>query len=314
MDLWVGIDIDEQNLETGVYPTEETWTVAYDSEGVEQLALRLVALKPVIVVMEATGGLETALAAELVSHGLPVAVVNPRQIRDFAKAIGRLAKTDRIDALVIAHFASATGLEPRSLPDEQQRLLKALVTRRSQLVKMSVAEKNRLRRANANVQESIKEHIDWLDQEKKNIEKEIRSEIRKSPVWRHKTQLLESARGVGQVTSATLLSSLPELGQLDSKQITALVGLAPYNCDSGRSRGRRQIWGGRAQVRRILYMATLAAIRHKNPVITTFYTRLLEAGKLKKVAITACMRKLLVTLNALIRHDTAWRYEVAPAC
>jgi transposase len=299
MDLYIGVDISADTLQIAVHPTGESWELTYDADGMDQLATRVAELCPVIVAMEATGALEAPLVAYLAGRDVPVVVANPRQIRDFARALGLLAKTDAIDAHVIARFADAAKLTPRPIPDEQLLALKALVARRGQIVQMITAEKHRLGTAGDSVRNSIECHVAWLEKEKKDIEKQLRLEIRNSPMWRHKDQLLQSVKGVGPTASAMLLSNLPELGQLDSKKIAALVGLAPFNVDSGKHRGRRRVWGGRAQVRHILYMATLAAIRHGNPVIAAFYARLRAAGKEAKVALTACMRKLLVILNAI---------------
>lgn len=312
MDLYVGVDISTDTLQIAVHPTGESWELTYDPCGMDQLASRMTGLRPVIVAMEATGALEAPLVAYLAGRDVPVVAANPRQIRDFARALGLLAKTDAIDAQVIARFAQAAGLTPRPIPDEQLSALKALVARRGQIVQMITAEKNRLRTAATKARGSIENHIAWLENEKSDIEKQLRLEIRNSPIWRRKDQLLQSVKGVGPTSSAMLLSNLPELGQLDRKKIAALVGLAPYNVDSGKQRGRRHVWGGRAQVRQILYMATLAAIRHGNPVIAAFYTRLRAAGKEAKVALTACMRKLLVILNAMIRTDTPWQHGPEP--
>ena len=262
-------------------------------------------LKPVGIIVEATGGLERNLIADLGVARLPVIVVNPRQVRDFAKATGRLAKTDIIDAGVLAHFGEAIRPEVRSLPDKETRTLSDQLARRSQLISMLTAEKNRFTSAPQSVRKDIRLHINWLERRVKQADKDISSTLRRSPLWRENDQLLQSVPGVGMVTSTTMLADLPELGELDRKQIASLVGVAPHNRDSGKMRGRRVIWGGRARVRATLYMATLSATRF-NPVIRAFYERLVEAGKPKKVAITACMRKLLTILNVMMRDGTAW--------
>lgn len=235
-----------------------------------------------------------------------MAVVNPRQVRDFARATGKLAKTDAIDARVLALFAERVRPEPRRLPDEAGQALGALVTRRRQLLEMLTAEKNRLGSAARVLRKSIQRHIDWLNQELAKVDEDLGDMLRQSPLWREKDDLLRSVPGVGRVLSITLLAELPELGQLSAKQISALVGVAPLNRDSGTLRGRRSIWGGRAPVRAVLYMAALVATRY-NPVIRAFYQRLLALGKAKKVALVACMRKLLIILNAILKHQTPWR-------
>jgi len=304
--LFVGIDVSKASLDVAVHPTKEDWTVSNDPAGLQELLPRLQALQPQIIVLEATGGYETLLVAALLAGGLPVAVVNPRQVRDFAKSIGRLAKTDRIDAHVLARFATAVELKVRPLPDAQLQELSDLLARRRQVVEMLTAEKNRFKMARGPVQADIREHIAWLERKLDQLDDELRQRLRSSPVWRGKEDLLRSVPGVGPVLSVTLLAELPELGQLDRKQIAALVGVAPLNRDSGQHQGKRMVWGGRAAVRSALYMGTLVATRH-NPVIKRFYERLLAAGKARKVALVACMHKLLIILNAMIKHRTPWR-------
>lgn len=303
--LYVGIDVAQANLDVATRPTGTHWQVAYTDQGVGELVSQLQALHPVLVVLEATGGLELPLVAALASGGLPLAVVNPRQVRDFAKATGRLAKTDALDARVLAHFAEAVRPTPRPLPDAQTQELTALVVRRQQLVAMLTAERNRLRTARRPLRPRVQAHVAWLKQELADLDKQLRNTLRESPLWREKDDLLRSVPGVGPVLSCTLLAQLPELGSLDRKQIAALVGVAPLNRDSGTLRGKRTIWGGRAQIRAPLYMATLVASRY-NPVIRAFYQRLCAAGKPKKVALTACMHKLLTMLNAMVNHNTPW--------
>ena len=261
--------------------------------------------------MEATGGYETAVAAALVGSGLRVAVVNPRQIRDFAKATGRLAKNDRIDAQVIAAFGQAIEPEIVRLPDEDARELEALLVRRRQLVAMRVQEVNRLGLAQGAMRRNIKAHIEWLEKQIDRLDVDITAGLRSSPAWRAKDELLRSFKGVGPVTSSTLVIAVPELGQLDRRAIAALVGLAPFNCDSGVMRGRRSIYGGRSHVRTLLYMAATTAIR-SNPVIRPFYERLKSRGKPHKVAMVACMRKMLTILNAMVRQSTPWTPETNP--
>lgn len=304
--LFIGIDVSKASLDVAVHPTKEDWTVSNDPAGLQELLPRLQALQPQIIVLEATGGYETLLVAALLAGGLPVAVVNPRQVRDFAKSIGRLAKTDRIDAHVLARFATAVELKVRPLPDAQLQELSDLLARRRQVVEMLTAEKNRFKMARGPVQADIREHIAWLERKLDQLDDELRQRLRSSPVWREKEDLLRSVPGVGPVLSVTLLAELPELGQLDRKQIAALVGVAPLNRDSGQHQGKRMVWGGRAAVRSALYMGTLVATRH-NPVIKRFYERLLAAGKARKVALVACMHKLLIILNAMIKHRTPWR-------
>ena len=290
---YVGIDVAKEMLDVALRPTGERWRVEHDAAGLEQLLARLQALAPALIVLEATGGLELELVAALAAAALPVVVVNPRQTRDFARATGTLAKTDALDAAVLAHFAEAVRPPQRPLSDAQTQTLRQLLTRRRQLVVMRVAEGQRLTRAGAAVRPGIEAHIVWLEQQLSALEAELRQALQQSPVWRERDALLRSVPGVGEQLSLTLLAELPELGRLDRRQAAALVGVAPFNRDSGRLRGRRTIWGGRARVRAVLYMGALSASRH-NPLIRAFYQRLLGAsGKPKKVALTACMRKLL---------------------
>jgi transposase len=302
---FVGIDVSKRDLRTAARPTSEQWAVDRDAPGIADLVARLQELDPALIVVEATGGLERELVAELARAKLPVAVVNPRQVRDFAKATGRLAKTDRLDARVLAHFAEAVHPTPRPIPDAQLELLSGLVTRRRQLVEMLTAELNRRSSAPEALQEQIKPHIDWLEAEIKRLDKEIGNQIKNSPVWREKEDLLCSFKGVGRVTASVLLAHLPELGTIDRKEIAALAGVAPLNRDSGRWSGRRSVWGGRGGVRSVLYMATLSATRY-NPMIVKFYQRLIQAGKATKVALVACMRKILTILNAMLRTKKPW--------
>lgn len=305
-DSFVGIDVAQHELVTQVRPSGEHWATPYTEEGVVQLVSRLQALQPQLIVIEATGGLEVRIAAALAAAGLRVAVINPRQARDFAKATGKLAKSDRVDAGGLAHFAEAVRPEPRPLPDAAMQQLNALLTRRRQVIEMLTAEKNRLGRAPAGVRQRIQEHIRWLEQELQDLNNDLDQALHTSPVWRVKEDLLRSVPGIGPVAARTLLVELPELGTLNRKQIAALVGVAPFNDDSGKRQGRRIVWGGRKDVRVALYMATLVATRF-NPVIRSFYARLLRAGKPCKVALTACMRKLLTILNAMVAHQETWR-------
>jgi len=308
--LFVGIDISKAHLDIAIRPTNARWQVDNQEPGIAALVDKLKQLKPALIVLEATGGLEMAVTAALASAGLPVAVVNPRQVRDFAKSLGRLAKTDKIDATVLAHFADAVRPELRLLPDEQTQELQGLLVRRRQLIEILVAEKNRLPMTHKRLKEGVKEHIQYLEHQLKDLDQEIQDRLHSSPVWREQEDLLRSVPGVGKVLSVTLLAELPELGQLNRKKIAALVGVAPYNCDSGQKRGKRAIWGGRASVRSALYMAALSATRF-NPVIKSFYKKLVTAGKPSKVAITACMRKLLTILNAMMHSGTRWQAQKA---
>jgi transposase len=303
--VFIGIDVAQATLEVAVRPTGKQWRVANDAAAIEELVPQLRALHPQLIVLEATGGLELPLLAALGSARLPVVAVNPRQVRDFAKALGQLAKTDVLDAQVLAHFAEAVRPAVRPLPDAATQALAALVTRRRQLVEMLVAEENRRRSAPVAIRADIQAHIVWLRKRLTDLDQELGQVLRSSPLWREREDVLRSVPGIGPTVTATLLAELPELGALGRKQIAALVGVAPLNRDSGTLRGKRTVWGGRATVRAALYMATLVATR-RNPVIRALYARLLAAGKLKKVALTACMRKLLVILNALLKHRTRW--------
>jgi transposase len=309
---FVGIDVAKARLDLAIrypkpdgLPTIEDSSTANDEPGVTALVAHLKTLAPALVVLEATGGYELPLVGALAAARLPLFVANPRQVRDFAKATGRLAKTDKLDARVLAHFADSVRPEPRPLPDEAARALAALIARRRQVVEMLTAERNREGSAIKPLRPRIREHIAWLEHERDALNHELDEAIRKSPLWREKDELLQSVPGVGPVLSRTLLADLPELGTLDRQRIAALVGVAPLNRDSGKGRGKRQIWGGRAQVRAVLYMAALSATLH-NPIIKPLYQRLLAAGKLEKVALVACMRKLLTILNAMVKHQTAW--------
>ena len=291
-------------------PSAEKLSVSNDEAGIQALVKRLSELKPVLIVLEATGGLERSVSGTLGSAQLPVVVVNPRQVRDFAKALGQLAKTDRIDAEVLARFAEAIRPPLRPLPDKVSLELRSLIARRRQLIEMMVAEKNRLSTASKAVRKRIEAHIRWLETELDRADKDLDHSIRQSPIWCENEDLLRSVPSVGPVVSRTLLAELPELGRLNRKQIAALVGIAPLNCDSGTFRGRRGIWGGRATVRAVLYMAALVASR-RNSVIRNFYKRLRDKGKAPKVALVACMHKLLTILNAMIKHKTRWS-EIIP--
>lgn len=288
-----------------MHNTAKGWSVSNDEEGISQLVTRLQELSPALVVVESTGGLEFPVVAALAAYGVPIVIANPRQVRDFARGTGKLAKTDAIDSQVLANFAYTVKPTPRPLPDGLAQSLDAIVGRRRQLMAMMVTENNRLHTARQPTREDIQEHISWLKERLAKLDKELGNMVRQSPVWREKENLLRSVPGVGPVLTITILAELPELGALNRKQIAALVGVAPLNWDSGKFRGKRMISGGRAHVRGTLYMATLAATRF-NPVIKAFYIRLVAEGKAKKVALTACMRKLLTILNAMLKHRTTW--------
>ena len=305
---FVGIDVSKAWLDIGVLPEGPTQRVAHDEAGLAALCEQLRTVRPTLVVMEATGGLETNLASSLAAAGVAVAVVNPRQVRDYAKACGRLAKTDRIDALILAAFAQAIRPQVRPLKDEQTQALGALLARRRQLIDMRVQERLRLERAEPVARASLKEHIAWLDARIQSLDDDLTHRLRRSTAWREKDDLLHAIPGVGPVTRLTLIAELPELGRLNRREIAALVGLAPFNRDSGQHKGERVIWGGRAQVRQVLYMAALAATR-SNPPIRAFYLHLKARGKPAKVALTACMRKLLTVINAVVKNKTPWRLE-----
>jgi len=303
-DIVIGIDISGKFLDIHILPEGIAKRFANDVLGIGEVVELAKEAEASLVVMESTGGLEVALAAECALE-LPTVVMNPRQIRDFARSMGKLAKTDTIDAEVIARFGAAVRPEPRALADEQASRLKALVARRRQVVEMIVSERNRLMRARRLVRERIVRHIEFLKQELSDIDGDIETAIKESPLWREKVERLRGVPGIGTVSCVTLVSELPELGKLNARQISALVGVAPMNRDSGAYRGRRSIWGGRAGVRRTLYMAAPSARRH-NPVIREFYERLAAAGKPGKVALVACMRKLLTILNAMLRDAAFW--------
>lgn len=305
--MFVGIDVSKDRLDVCCRPVGEAFAIARDSEGLAALIARLQGERTQLIVLEATGGFEQVVAASLAGAGLPVMVINPRQIRDFARAMGRLAKNDRIDAEVIALFAERVQPELRPLPDEQARELDELVTRRRQVIEMMVAEGNRARRLQIKrVKKRVERHLAVLQKELSEIERELDDTIRNTPIWRETEELLTSVPGVGNTTAQAIIAEMPEIGTLDRRQIAALAGVAPFNRDSGTLRGRRMIAGGRSQLRSVLYMAALTASKH-NPVIAAFYRRLLAAGKAKKTALIACMRKLLTILNAIVRDRTPWQ-------
>ena len=303
---WIGIDVSKAQLDIAVWPIKEYWTAANDASGIAETVERIQAQGPTLVVMEATGGLEIPIAGALTVAGVVVAIVNPRQVRDYAKAAGRLAKTDRLDAEILARFADSMRPVPRPMPDEATVELAAVMGRRRQLVEMMTAENNRMRTPSQRVQQNIEGHLTWLSEQMSQLDKDLKALIQQSPIWREKELLLKSVPGVGPVLASTLLANLPELGTLDRRQIAALVGVAPMARDSGKWRGKRMVWGGRAVVRAVLYMGALVGVRY-NPILKAFYQRLCEAGKAKKVALTACMRKLLTILNAMMKHRTSWQ-------
>lgn len=305
--LFVGLDVAKDRLDVHVRPTDETFSCAQDEAALAALVQRVHALSATLVVLEATGGYEVAVAAALATAGIPVAVVNPRQIRDFARATGQLAKTDALDARAIALFAEAIQPAARPLPTEHAQRLSALVARRRQLIDMLGAESNRRQQArDRHLQRQLDAHIKWLRQALDKLGNDLDDTIRSSPVWRDRENLLTSVPGIGSTTASALIADLPELGCLDRRRIAALAGLAPLNRDSGTLRGRRMIGGGRPTVRRALYMATVAAIRF-NPAIARFYHRLVANGRPPKVALTAAMRKLLTILNAVLRDQRPWQ-------
>lgn len=304
--VYIGIDVSGSTLDVAIHDTTEHFSVNNETTAIDQLVQRLITLGPTLIVMEATGKLELAVLKALCQAGLPAVAVNPRQVRDFAKATGKRAKTDRIDAFVIAHFGAVIQPIVRPLNDVQTEQLQALLLRRAQLVDMLVAEKARLERAHAAAKESLNDHIKWLKQQLTVADNDIDSFMRSSPAWRQKEDLLRSGPGIGPGAAATLIAFMPQLGSLNRREIAALTGVAPFNCDSGKHHGKRRIQGGRAIVRRALYMACIPALRF-NPVIRAFYDRLRKAGKPFKVAITACIRKLIVTLNAMVHNSTPWR-------
>jgi len=301
----VGIDVSKEVLDVSVYPGGSTRRVEHTPVGTSALAVELTSLKPAVVVVEATGGLEVSLVAALASAELPVTVVNPRQVRDFARATGQLAKTDKLDAQVLARFGAVVQPPVRPLPDAARLELRALVTRRQQLLEMITAEKNRMRRTTPGVQHRIEVNVQWLKEQLKELDRDQGEFLRSSQLWQEEAKLLQSVPGVGPIVTATLIARLPELGSMNRKEVAALVGVAPFSRDSGTLRGKRTVWGGRGPLRTALYMATLVATRH-NPVLRAFYQRLCAAGKPKKVALTACLRKLLVTLNQMIKQNQMW--------
>lgn len=310
--IFVGVDVSKARLDVAVRPSGDMLTVRHDESGIAGLIMRLQAWQPTAVVLEATGDLECTVVSALAAAGLPVHVVNPRHVREFARATGRLAKTDALDAQILAQFGEVLRPAPRSLPDEATQALSADLARRRQLLEMLIAEKQRHSQAAARLKPGIATPIAWLTADLQRVDADLTLAIRQSPVWREQEDLLQSMPGVGPGLSRTMLAELPELGTLPSKQLAALVGIAPLNRDSGTLRGKRTIWGGRAVVRTALYMAALAATKW-NPVIKAFYHQLLARGKAQKAALVACMHKLLIILNAMVKQRTPWRANAQQA-
>ena len=309
-EIFVGIDVSKAQLDIAVHAQAIHWQTPNTDAGIAELVQRLQAMSPTLIVLEATGGFEHRLVAEVAAAQLPVVVTNPRRVRAFARSTGQLAKTDKLDAYMLAHFAAALRPPVRPLPNDQADQLTALLTRRRQIVEMLTVEKNRLQTVRPTMRADIAEHIAWLAEKLDALDTDIDQFIQRSTVWHEKATLLQSVPGIGRITASTLLAMLPELGQLNRQEIAALVGVAPVNKDSGRKHGKRRIFGGRATVRSVLYMAALSATKH-NPRIKAFYEHLLKQGKEKKVALTACMRKLLVIVNAMVRTQQAWQASAA---
>jgi transposase len=304
---YIGIDVSKNTLDVATYISGKKWRFSNNETGINELIDAIKNLTPALVVMEATGGYETPIAYALYKSDIACAVVNPREVRDFARATKILAKTDTIDARVLAHFAAVIKPEPRPLSDDQAQELEAIIARRRQVVEMLIAERNRLHTARKPIIVALKSHIEYLENELNQIDTALKGRIQASPVQSEKYHLLKSVPGVGPNLAATLLIELPELGNLNRRQIAALVGVAPLNHDSGSKRGKRSPWGGRPHVRAALYMAALVATRF-NPVISRFYHRLCSEGKAKKVALVACMRKLVIILNTMLKNRVAWHF------
>jgi transposase len=309
-EVWVGIDVSKEGLDVAVRPGDEAWSVRNDQAGIKVLTREMKKLSPQRIVLEATGGYEYELALRLGKAELPVAVVNPRQVRDFARAVGRLAKTDPIDARILAHFAEAVKPPCRPVKDQQLDELDQLVTRHRQLVEMIVAERNRRMSLRGDAQNDIDVTVRFLKGRLKQVDERLKALIDKNPEWNRKAELLNSVPGVGPVLISSMITELPELGTMNRKQIAALVGVAPFNNDSGKSQGRRHIWGGRAHLRALLYMSVVAGLRF-NPTVRGFYQHLRKSGKPAKVALVACMRKLLVQLNAMVKSAQTWNAHLS---
>lgn len=307
---WVGIDVSKASLDVYLRPSGKQFQVTNQASGIVELIGQLQAFKIRQVILEASGGLELEAAQALQEKGFAISIINPRQGRDFAKASGKLAKTDCIDAAVLAHFGEAMQPAITVLSSVNEQALQEAVTRRRQLVEMLTAEKNRQSSLRGKMRQSVEEHLDWLEERIRELDREIEDLSQAQEQWRSRITILKSVPGIGNVIATTLVASLPELGQVSDKRISALVGVAPFNRDSGKYRGSRTIWGGRSSVRAVLYMGTLVAVQH-NPVLKAFYARLLAQGKAKKVALTACMHKLLRILNAMIRDGKTWQPSVS---
>lgn len=305
--IYVGIDVCKDRLDVGFWPSGKTFSEPNDAKGIARLVKRLSKREPSLVVLESTGRLEVPVALELGEAGVPYRIVNPRQVRDFAKALGQLAKTDRIDSIVLARWAESAKLEPKPLPDAERRELRALVMRRLQLIETKVAEENRLKSELVpKVRKSLKDSIAWLERQIKKLDNDLDRMVKNSPTFSDLNDLIQSVPGIGPNTANMIIACLPEMGTLNRRSVAALVGVAPLNRDSGKTQGRRFCWGGRAEVRAALYMAALVASRY-NPVIKAIYLRLRAKGKPAKIALVACMRKLLVIMNAMVRDQTPWR-------
>jgi len=311
--VFVGLDVSKQHLDVAVRPQNRHFVTPNHDRGIKQLVKRLAALKPQLIVLEASGGYEFLVTAALAEAQLPVALINPQAVRKFAGATGKLAKTDKIDAQVLAHFAEALRPEPRSLPDQAHQVLKAALQRRQQVVKMIGQEENRLEKTFIPaVRQDIQVHLTWLRRRLEQLERDLDDQIRQSPLWQDRDRLYQSVPGIGPIVSRAVIAHLPELGTLPGKKAVALVGVAPYNRDSGRLRGKRMIRGGRSHLRRMLYMAAVVASRF-NPVIRAFYQRLRSAGKPPKLALTACIRKLVLILNAMVKNNQPWNQFASQA-
>ena len=310
--VYAGIDVSKAQLDVDRYPEADPKQFTNDDTGRIAACAYLKSINARLIVVEATGGLESPMVALAASKGLAIAVINPRQARDFARAIGVLAKTDKVDALMLARFAEAVKPPVRALKAEEVLALDALLTRRRQIIEMITAEGNRQASAAPKIAKQIRQHIDWLEKRLVEADDDLDQSIRSSPLWQHKAEIMQSIPGVGRVTATSLLADVPEIGTLNRREISALIGVCPYSRDSGKSHGRRSIWGGRASVRAVLYMAAVVATQH-NPVIRDFYNKLVGAGKPKKVAIVACMRKLLVTINTMLKTDTLWNPKISAA-
>ena len=307
-EIWIGVDVCKAQLDVAVGEGGETWSSDNDEQGIARTVARCKLLQPRLVVVESTGGLESSLVSALYLAGVPVALVNPRRVREFAKAAGLLAKTDKLDARLLVRFAQAIKPAPTHLPTQEEQLLSAMITRRRQLIDMRTAETNRLPTAHVSMRPSIEALLSWLSEQIKELDRKIDEFIQNQPDFKAKNDLLRSTPGIGPVAAAIIIADLPELGKVDRKKAAALVGVAPFNDDSGFRKGKRRVKGGRPDVRSVVFMSSVSASRF-NPIIAAFYNQLLKRGKLKKVALVACMRKLLTILNAMLRDNKPWRYS-----